>query len=114
VIPDLLDGLFTRTWWRYATDDGGWFGPVYHWFNIVEGCFWVVFAVLVLRRYARHRKSRAEIGYAIAFAVFAATDFREAWVQSSPLIWFKLANLIVLLWLRRSIMARFHPDAKVY
>ncbi len=72
-------------------------------------CTW-----LVLRRFLTHRKSRSEISYAVAFLTFAITDFVEAWEQSSWLIWLKLLNLIVLFQLRRTIMSRYYPTAKLY
>ena len=68
----------------------------------------------MIRRFSTHRSSRSEIGYAIAFLTFAITDFVEAWGQSSWLIWLKLLNLIVLFQLRRTIMARHYPEAKLY
>ena len=75
---------------------------------------WILCAGLVLRRFLIHRKSAAEIYYAIAFLTFAITDFAEAWEQSSWLIWLKLLNLIVLFQLRRTIMSWYFPTAKLY
>jgi hypothetical protein len=113
-VSETLEIIFVRTWWRYTPEDGHWFTVIYHWFNIVEGCAWVVCAGLVFRRFLTHRKSRSEIVYAFAFLTFAVTDFAEAWAQSSWLIWLKLVNLIVLFQLRRTIMSRFYPAAKLY
>lgn len=113
-VSEVLDVLFTRTWWRYTPGDGRWFTAWYHWGNILEGCAWVVFAALVLRRFLTHRNSRLELAYALVFATFAVSDFVEAWQQSSWLIWLKLVNLAGLLWLRHTVMTRFYPAAKVY
>ena len=113
-MSETLEIIFVRTWWRYTPEDGQWFTAIYHWFNIAEGCAWILCAGLVLRRFLTHRKSPSEIHYAIAFLTFAVTDFAEAWEQSSWLIWLKLLNLIVLFQLRRMIMSRYYPAAKLY
>jgi hypothetical protein len=113
-LSETLEVIFVRTWWRYTPGDGQWFTAIYHWFNIAEGCVWILCAGLVLRRFLIHRKSAAEIYYAIAFLTFAITDFAEAWEQSSWLIWLKLLNLIVLFQLRRTIMSWYFPTAKLY
>lgn len=110
----IIDTLFTRIWWQWNPGDGQWFSLIYHWFNILEGIAWLVFAALVFQRYLRHRKSSIELAYSAAFLAFAATDFREAWEQSSWLIWLKLLNLIALLWLRRIVMRRYYPSATLY
>ena len=108
-----LELVFWHTWWSYIPDSTDWFSLVYHWFNIAECVAWVVFSLLVLIRFWTHRKSRLELWYAAAFVAFAITDFREAWEQSSWLIWLKLVNLILLLWLRRIIMTRHYPAARL-
>lgn len=113
-MTETVEIIFTRTWWRYTADDGQWFTFLYHWFNILEGIAWSVLAVLVFRRWNTHRYSILEVWYTAAFVAFAVTDFREAWAQSSWLIWLKLANLIMLFLLRRTVMSRFYPQAKVY
>tara|TARA_R110002072_G_scaffold302603_1_gene486614 strand:- start:58806 stop:59126 length:321 start_codon:yes stop_codon:yes gene_type:complete len=100
--------------WRYTPGDGQWFATIYHGFNIAEGCAWIVCAGLVLRRFLIHRKSAVETYYAVPFLAFAVTDFVEAWEQSLWLIWLKLLNLIVLFQLRRTIMSRYYPTAKLY
>ena len=110
----IIDTLFTQTWWKWNPSDGQWFSLIYHWFNILEGIAWIVFAALVFQRYSKHRKSLIELAYSATFLAFAATDFREAWEQSSWLIWLKLVNLIALLWLRRVVMQRCYPNAKIY
>ena len=129
-----IETLFTKTWWQWNPSDGQWFSVIYHWFNILEGVSWIVFAALVFQRYVSQRNSSVEIAYSnvatrwplrndsqrnssveiaysVAFLAFAATDFLEAWEQSSWLIWLKLLNLIALLWLRRIVMQRCYPSA---
>ncbi len=113
-MSETLEIVFVRTWWRYTPEDGQWFTAIYHWFNISEGCAWIACFWLVLRRFRIHRKSHSEVCYAIAFLTFAVTDFVEAWAQSSWLIWLKLVNLVVLFQLRRTIMSRYYPAAKLY
>jgi hypothetical protein len=113
-IDEFLDILFTRTWWTYdpGTRDG--YSTFYHWFNLCEGAAWLILAAVVFSRHLKHRHSPLELAYALAFATFGLSDFREAWVQSSPLLWFKLANLIALLWLRRIVMTRWYPESRVF
>jgi len=62
----------------------------------------------------KHRRSRLEWWYALAFFTFGLTDFREAYALSSWLIWAKLANLILLLWLRATVIRRFYPTSKLF
>jgi len=113
-MSQLVETLFTQTWWSWNPEDDQWFSVLYHGFNILEGVAWVCFAALVFRRYLRHRKSSIEIAYSIAFLAFAATDFREAWEQSSWLILLKLLNLIAFLWPRRIVIRRCYPRATLY
>lgn len=87
---------------------------LYHWFNLFEGFAWLVFARLVAARHRRHRSHGVEVAYSLAFVAFAATDFCEAWVQQSWLLWIKLLILIALFRLRRHVMRTYHPDAKLY
>ena len=111
---EVLDLVFIRTWWTWSPDSNQWFDWLYHWFNIAEGCAWIGFAFAVLRRHIQHRHSRVECAYAVAFLAFATSDFAEAWQQSSWLIWLKLVNLVALLWLRRIVMTRFYPGARIF
>ena len=113
-MPQAVEFVFKHIWWTWNPEDRQWFSIVYHWFNLLEGVIWLILAGLVLRRWLRHRNSRIEIAYSIAFLAFAATDFREAWEQSSWLIWLKLLDLVILLWLRRVVMRRWYPTARVY
>lgn len=113
-MSETLEIIFVRTRWEYTPGDGQWFTVIYHWFNIAEGLAWVACAGLVFRRFLVHRKSLSKIFYALAFLTFAITDFLEAWEQSSWLIWLKLCNLIALLLLRRRVMTRHYPTARLY
>jgi hypothetical protein len=113
-LTSAFDFVFIRTWWTWDPGDRQWFSMIYHWFNLLEGVIWLIFAGLVLRRWLKHRNSRIEIVYAMAFFTFAATDVREAWEQSSWLIWLKLFNLLFLFWLRRIVMRRWYPTEKLY
>lgn len=105
--------IYTRIWWQWdpAAADG--FSTIYHWFNLFECAAWLMFAGLVLRRWKAFHNSKWELTYAAAFAVFGLTDAIEAWQQSTPLILFKLVNLIVLLLLRRRVM-RLYLDARLF
>ena len=71
-------------------------------------------AVLVIGRFFRFRKSFIEILYALAFLTFGLTDVREAYSLDSWLIWFKLANLVVLFRLRASVMRNLYPESRLF
>ena len=73
-----------------------------------------VLAALVLSRYLKRRQSRIEIAYALAFAAFGASDFREAYALQTWLILVKFLNLVCLVLLRASVVRRFYPDSKTY
>jgi hypothetical protein len=81
---------------------------------LFEGVCWVCFAGLVLHRYLKFRHSMIEIVYSLAFLTFGLTDFREAYVLESWLVWVKLANLIALIALRSIVMRRYYPDSKLF
>lgn len=108
----MSDFFITHVWWDYAAADS--FGRVYHGFNLVEGIAWFVVALLVLRRYRRERKSSLELVYAAAFATFGLSDFREAYVLESWLIWAKGLNLAALLAMRHYLLQRYYPTSKSY
>ncbi len=110
----MFEVVFTQVWWRYDGASDDWFTHLYHWFNLLEGCAWLVVAGLILRRFLCHRKSRLEIVYAVAFVTFGLTDFQESLEQSSWLIWIKLVNLVGLILLRRRMMTKHYPSARVY
>lgn len=113
-MPGWLDLLVFRTWWRYRPGETPLISTPYHLFNLFEGCAWVVFAGLVLWRRRLGRRSGLELWYALAFLTFGLTDFREAYVLESWLIWVKLINLIALLMLRAEVIRRFYPESKLY
>jgi hypothetical protein len=106
--------LFLETWWAYDSSDRSAHSVLVHWFNLFEGCAWVVFAALVLFRYLRFHRSRIEVVYAVTYVLFGLTDFREAYSLQSWLLWLKLVILIALFWLRRSVMRRFYPASRIY
>ncbi|XAM00899.1 hypothetical protein OT109_05835 [Phycisphaeraceae bacterium D3-23] len=113
----VLDILWTRTWWAFAGAEDPIHAWVYRGINLVEGVFWLGFALLVCLRRAKQpagQRSRIEIVYALAFVVFALTDFREAVALQSWLIWLKLVNLIVLLVLRHRVIRSLYPESKLY
>ena len=109
-----LEIMFVRNWWTYDAEEPFGFSACYHWFNILEGLVWMVFTALVFLRYLRQRRSRIELFYSALFAAFGASDFVEAWQQSSWLIWFKLFNLYGLVRSREHVMRRHYPEARVY
>ncbi len=108
----MLD-LLCKTWWTYHAG-GGWFTHLYSWANVTEGCLWLLFAGLVLRRYLKHRRSTIELLYAFAFLTFGLSDFIESCRLTSWLIIAKGLNLAILLWLRRYVLRRFYPQQKTY
>jgi hypothetical protein len=108
----LYDLLVTHTWWQYRAS--GSLNLAYHCFNLLEGTIWLIFALLVLARFVRWRRSWLEIVYATMFFAFGLTDFREAYRLESWLILLKGANLVLLLWLRREVIRRAYPAAKIY
>lgn len=112
-MPELLDLLFTRAWWIYQPHED-WYTELYHWFNIAEGIAWLVFALLVLRRYLMNRNSRLEIAYALAFVLFGLSDFREAYAVQSWLMLGKGAVLAAILWLRWILMSRYYPESRTF
>lgn len=109
----MLKILIHHTWWRYA-DTRSWLSDLYHWFNLCEGTAWLIFAALVLRRRQFGKRTVCELWYALAFILFACTDFREAWVQQSWLLWLKLVNLIWLLAIRRRVMTTLYPGSRLF
>jgi hypothetical protein len=109
-----IDLLWSRAWWGYGQPGDPWFSIPYHVFNLFEGACWVVIGGLALRRYVVCRRSRMEVPYALAFLSFGFTDFREAYVLESWLVWAKLANLIALVALRRVAITRWYPGSRLY
>lgn len=114
-MTDWAELLWWHTWWSFAPN-----GSVHdliwqHGFNLVEGACWLVFAVLVVRRCCRFRKSmRLELSYAAAFVLFGISDFIQAYQLTSWLLIWKLFNLIVLLVLRHRTIRELYPESKVF
>lgn len=106
----LYDLFVTHSWWRYRPSEFSF----YHYLNLVEGAIWLVFAALVAARFVRWRHSWIELLYAAAFLTFGLSDFREAYRLESWLLLFKVANLVLLLWLRREVIGRWYPKSRVY
>ena len=114
-LSSLVHLLWFQVWWTYPRRDGiAWVDVPYHGFNLFEGSMWVILAALVLRRSLRHCRSRVELAYALAFFTFGLTDFREAYVLSSWLLWVKGLNLLILLWLRAIVIRGSYPESKLY
>jgi hypothetical protein len=113
-LHSLADWLWFKVWWKHPNPMDPWFSIPYHAFNLFEGACWVVFAGLVLRRFLIYRRSPLELLYALAFFTFGLTDFREAYVLESWLIWIKLINLIVLIRLRSILLKRYYPESRVF
>jgi hypothetical protein len=113
-MPVWLDVLVFRTWWRYRPAETPEVAVPYHLFNLFEGCVWFVLAFLVFRRYWTGRRSPLEVAYAVAFITFGLTDFREAYVLQSWLIWLKATNLVVLWKLRSKVIGQYYPASKLY
>ncbi len=107
-------GLLTRTWWRFDPRDASPFTTIYHGFNLFEGAAWCLLAVLVAIRFAKHRRSKWEIVYCLAFVSFCASDFREAYRLETWLIAAKLINLIALFALRWYLIKRFYPTSRTF
>ena len=109
--------LFFETWWtwsRPANEPYTWTDVACRDFNFVEAAAWFTFAVLVFRRWRRHRQSNLEPWYVLAFVLFGVSDLIEAWFLTSWLLWWKGGNLVALFLLRRTIMRRYYHTAKVY
>lgn len=106
--------FWLKPWWSYGPGVTDGFAVVYHSFNLFEGAAWCLLAALVLRRFAKYRRSRLEPVYAFTFAAFGASDFREAYCLQSWLIAAKFVNLVVLLRLRSHLIKRHYPQSRTY
>ena len=109
----LIDLLWNHTWWQYLPDDGGYSLP-YHWLNLIEGSIWIWLSVLVLVRYVRHQHSKLELCYSFAFLLFGLSDYREAYLLQTWLVWAKGLNLLALFYLRRLVIRRYYPTSRLY
>ena len=78
---------------------------LYQNFNLIEGCLWLLVAVLILlkiERRSRHEKIGVLLG-AVAFTLFGVTDFLEISQEAQISLWlwaFKIA-CGVLIWAAR-------------
>ncbi|HEY4262072.1 MAG TPA: hypothetical protein VGM98_18020 [Schlesneria sp.] len=116
-MDDLAHTLFWKTWrsWSQPGDEPHtWIDIACREFNFVEAGSWFVFALLVLARWYRQRHSSLELWYSLAFVLFGISDLIEAWVLTSWLLWWKVINLVALFLLRRHVMRKFYPDAKLF
>ncbi len=98
--------------WRYSATQPTPYQPIYCTINGVEALIWLGFAVAVVYRNRRHRRSSLELFYAGLFFIFAMTDVREMFVVQPWLILFKCVILVALLWVRHVIRKRHYPEAK--
>lgn len=110
----VVSDLWSRELYRYQAS-ADWPLQLIHVFNLFEGVIWLAFAGLVLNRWRRHGHSLPwEAAYALAFIAFAATDFREARLLTTGLLFLKAAILVLLLSLRRIVLSRYYPDRKTW
>lgn len=104
---------FGRSWWVWRPEAASRWDWCYRYFNLFEGLCWVAFAVVVLRRWSRHRRSPWEWGYAGAFVAFGLTDFREAWEQSLGLVLVKGVLLGIVLAFRHRALRVWYPSSRL-
>lgn len=109
----MLEQLWTTPWWTYDPWTSGPWGMAYRWFNIAEGCIWIGCAVFVVRRWLKGGRGWLDVPYALLFLMFGLTDFREASVQSAPLVLVKGILLLGLFLLRRHLLPRYTPGSWV-
>ncbi|RYD31348.1 MAG: hypothetical protein EOP86_18090 [Verrucomicrobiaceae bacterium] len=74
-------------------------------FNAVEAVCWLAVSLVILWRFLRHRKSRREIYYALAFLAFGLSDVIETSGTTALLLLFKGACLLAIAGFRPGIMA---------
>lgn len=101
------------TWWTWNPDEPDAFSILYRGFNLFEAIAWATLAVLVWKRWYRHRKTTAEVFYGLAFLVFAWTDWAEAYASCVWLLIIKALTLILLVRLRKSVMSHY-PTTRVF
>ena len=115
-MSDAVRILFFETWWswaRNANEPYSWTDIACRSFNFVEASAWFIVAGLVFHRWRRNRQSTLELWYTLALILFGISDLIEAWFLTSWLLWWKGVNLVALFYLRRIVMRRFYPDARV-
>jgi hypothetical protein len=103
-----------RTWWVWDRATATGWDWCYRGFNLFEGLCWLVFAVLVFRRWHHNRRSSWELVYAAGFVAFGLTDFREAWAQSTGLVLVKGVVLGCLMTLRYRAIRVWYPGSRLY
>lgn len=114
---DVVRWLWSETWWSWnrPPNEPYFFNDIAcHYFNLVEATAWFLFAALVLMRWQRFRRSILELFYSLAFLTFGISDLIEAWRLTSWLLWWKLANLIALLVLRKVVLRRCYPGSRLF
>lgn len=82
--------------------------------NTIEGIAWIILGVLVIKRSKWLHTTLLEITYALAFIFFGVSDFIE--VNSYPLwlAFWKLFNVLILLYLRSIVIRVYYPESRVY
>jgi len=101
-----------HVWLDYSQTRHEPFTQFCHWFNIVEGIGWILLGLFVFTRYFKFRKSTDELWFAVAFMTFGLTDFYEAWLYPTWLIYVKAFNLIALLKLRSKVAPLYHTGKR--
>jgi hypothetical protein len=82
--------------------------PWYVGFNWIEASCWLAFAVFVLIRHLRLRRTPFEPMYALAFLIFAATDVIETTGLTVILLLLKVTCILALIALRKHVV-QHHP-----
>ena len=85
---------------------------VYVAFNFVEALAWHAFAIFVLYRFLRRRKTRVELLYAFSFLLFGLSDLIEMGGLSVGLLLFKGACIAAILAARQHVL-HFYPGKKI-
>lgn len=104
---------FSHSWWVWMPEAASGWDWCYRIFNLVEGFCWLAFAVVVIRRWRRHRRSHWEWAYAATFVAFGFTDFREASQQSLVLVLIKGAILGALIAFRHQATRVWYPNNRL-
>lgn len=110
-MQDFLTKTWADPWWTFQPESASVWSYLYRGFNITEGFFWIGFAIVVMLRFFRNRKSNLEVLYAIVFFIFGLTDFVEAYEMSAPLLLAKAVIVVALFTLRSFVHQKFYPTA---
>ncbi|MCJ8346652.1 hypothetical protein MJH12_14005 [bacterium] len=86
----------------------------YQWINRLEGSAWVVFSILSMRRYLKHKKNAIEPIYAFIFLIFGVSDYVEALMYPGWLGLLKFYTVGILLYCRSYLMRHHYKEAIVY